>query len=327
VAETFAEPGSTDELTRRLHDLPSGRAWLSSLEAFLDRFGHRGPMEFDLAASRWVEDPTMIIELVRSSLHSPASETVADRMARLSRRRQELIASAVAVSSWWRRPLMRWLAQLVEAYMPLREAPKHYGLHVFQRMRQAALELGRRLAASGVLSSADDVFLLEWPELAGHLGGGLEGLPTINEGRRLMERFRRERPPEILRSDHVPVEVSAAGSVDGDSTLRGTAVSAGRATGPARVLTSPDPRRVRKGDVLVMEFADPGWTPLFPRAAAVVMEVGGLMCHAAVVAREMGVPAVFGVEGATSALHDDDRVIVDGTEGTVTLEEPASPPA
>ena len=71
------------------------------------------------------------------------------------------------------------------------------------------------------------------------------------------------------------------------------------------------------GDVIVMEFADPGWTPLFPRAAAVVMEVGGAMCHAAVVARELGIPAVFGVAGATQVLRDGERVIVDGETGVV----------
>jgi pyruvate,water dikinase len=72
------------------------------------------------------------------------------------------------------------------------------------------------------------------------------------------------------------------------------------------------------GDVIVMEFADPGWTPLFPRAAAVVMEVGGAMCHAAVIARELGIPAVFGVSAATARLKDGERVVVDGSAGTVT---------
>jgi pyruvate,water dikinase len=89
-------------------------------------------------------------------------------------------------------------------------------------------------------------------------------------------------------------------------------------TGTVRVLRDPDPSRLQDGDVLVVELADPGWTPLFPRAGAVVMEVGGTMCHAAVVARELGVPAVFGVVGATTALREGMRVTVDGERGTVT---------
>jgi pyruvate,water dikinase len=87
-----------------------------------------------------------------------------------------------------------------------------------------------------------------------------------------------------------------------------------------RILTEPDPRAMSDGDVIVMELADPGWTPLFPRAAAVVMEVGGLMCHAAVVARELGIPAVFGVDGATQLLREGQVVIVDGNAGVVRVE-------
>jgi pyruvate,water dikinase len=91
-----------------------------------------------------------------------------------------------------------------------------------------------------------------------------------------------------------------------------------------RVLREPDPRAMADGDVIVMRYADPGWTPLFPRAAAVVMEVGGVMCHAAVIARELGIPAVFGVSDATALLRDGERVVVDGTAGTVRREGAAA---
>jgi pyruvate,water dikinase len=90
------------------------------------------------------------------------------------------------------------------------------------------------------------------------------------------------------------------------------------------VLRAPDPEALAHGEVLVVEFADPGWTPLFPRAAAVVMEVGGLMCHAAVVARELGIPGVFGVAGATRLLAGRE-VAVDGDRGTVTPCDQAPP--
>ncbi len=102
--------------------------------------------------------------------------------------------------------------------------------------------------------------------------------------------------------------------------LHGTPVSAGSVSGPVRILREPDPRAMQDGDVIVVEFADPGWTPLFPRSAAVVMEVGGALCHAAVVAREMGIPAVFGVRNATHLLRDGRFVRVDGGAGTVSGE-------
>ncbi|MBI2837835.1 MAG: hypothetical protein HYX75_05950 [Acidobacteria bacterium] len=319
----FRETRTTPELMRRLEVEPGGPQWLAQLREFLSRFGHRGPMEFDLGASRWAEDPTMIIELVRMQLETPRAESVAARMERLGAARRRAVEQAVSTAPLWRRPIMRALACLVELYMPLREAPKHYGVFVFRRIRLAALELGRRFCQNAVLATPEEVFFIEYRELEALVEGqspppGLQDL--IHVRRDQLDRFRREPAPDVLRSDGVPVveDRAGGGSSSLDGVLHGTPVSAGVATGPVRVLSEPDPRAMAEGDIIVMKFADPGWTPLFPRSRAVVMEVGGLMCHAAVVAREMGIPAVFGVAGATSALADGQVVRVDGAAGTVT---------
>lgn len=319
LADLLLQPLTTPELLERLRRDPEGARWLARLDAFLSLYGHRGPGEFDLGAARWVEDPKMIVELVRAGLRSPPRETVAERMSRLAVERRREVEAAVASAPAWRRPILRRLARLVELYMPLREAPKHYGIFVFQRIRQAARELGTRLTRTGVLSSPDDVFLLDWGELHALARGGPApaGLAELIGRRRTrLERFRRTPARDFVRSDGVPVlEVEEEPATAG--ALRGAAVSSGIATGPIRVLRQPDPRAMADGDVIVMEFADPGWTPLFPRAAAVVMEVGGTMCHAAVVAREMGIPAVFAVRNATALLADGERVTVDGGRGTI----------
>jgi phosphohistidine swiveling domain-containing protein len=318
MARVFAAHEAADELLRALDTSETGRGWKRQLDAFLAEFGHRGPGEFDLATRRWREDPTMILDLVRAALCAGGSEPLAMRMRRLAESRRAAIGQAVAGSAAWRRPLLRACARLVELYMPLREAPKHYGLVVFARMREAALELGRRLAARGVVPAAEDVFLLELDELRAVVAGPAPPRlrDEIEVRRARMSRFLRERPPDLLRSDGVPVLEPELALRPG--VLRGTPISGGRVSGPARILVHPDPRRLDPGDVLVVEFADPGWTPLFARAAAVVMEVGGVMCHAAVVAREMGIPAVFGVAGATRRLVDGERVGIDGAAGTVT---------
>jgi phosphohistidine swiveling domain-containing protein len=298
-------------------------AFHADLDAFLERYGHRCPNEFDLAVPRWREDPSMILDLVRGALASAAPETVEARLGRLTREREAAVAAAVAAAPAWKRPWMRFLARQVVAYMPLREAPKHYAMLAFQRIRSAALELGRRLVARGALEAAEEVMFLEWPEL-GALARG--AAPANDLGERIRarraahERHRAERPPDVLRSDGVPED-------DGDEPglapgqLRGIGASGGRARGTVRILRSPDAARLRDGDVLVVEYADPGWTPLFPRASALVMEVGGAMCHAAVVARELGIPAVFGVAGATRALAEGAVVEVDGDRGIVESAE------
>lgn len=323
VADAFREALPAPELLGRIEAAPGGAAWLAKLRDFLDRYGQRCPSEFDLGAPRWAEDPSMILDLVRAGLLSPPSETVAERLARLARERREAVGAAVAASPLWMGPLLRLLARAVELYMPLREAPKHYGMFAFQRMRQAALELGSRLVARGVIDARDDVFFLEWREVQALVGGGgteKDPRPFVEQRRKLFERFRRERAPDFLRSDGVPVVEEAADVGSTEGVLRGTGASCGFASGPVRVLREPDPKAMSDGDAIVVEFADPGWTPLFPRACAVVMEVGGAMCHAAVIARELGIPAVFGVTGATAILKDGQRVRVDGDLGTVTLE-------
>jgi pyruvate,water dikinase len=323
LARRFAEPLPAGEILSRLANEPDGRAWLERLRSFLARFGHRCPNEFDLSVPRWAEDPTMILELVRAGLRSPPAETVAGRLERLGAERRQAVAEAVSRSPFWRRPLLRLLASQVEYYMPLREAPKHYAMLVFQRMRGAVLELGARWVDRGIVEAREDLFYLEWPELQA-LGRGesLTHRPLeLSRARRVrFERFRSERAPDFWRSDGVPVEEESLPDPAADGALCGTGVAGGIACGPARILRQPDPKAIEQGDVLVLEFADPGWTPLFPLASAVVMEVGGAMCHAAVIARELGVPAVCGVRGATRALSDGQRVRVDGDRGTVTPE-------
>lgn len=319
LAALFRAPGAPAELIDRLRAEKSGALWLQRLEEFLGRFGHRCPKEFDLGAPRWAEDPEMILELVRTGLET-SGEPVAARMRRLAAERKAALEAAISRSALWRRPLLRSMARLVELYMPLREAPKHYAMLAFQRMRQAALEAGRRLQERACLRIAEDVFFLQLQEIAPLLDGApapADLSDRIEERRASFDRYCRERAPDCLRSDGVPIVEPAPDSAAADGLLRGTGISTGVGTGPARILLRPDPRAMRDGDVMVVELADPGWTPLFPRAAGIIMEVGGIMCHAAVVARELGIPAVFGVSRATKLLRDGDQVAVDGNRGTV----------
>jgi rifampicin phosphotransferase len=336
----WAEPLAAGLPAARLFDAlaasAEGRAWLERFRGFLEFCGQRGPREFDLAVPRWSDDPTLVLDLVRLGLTEREREPVGARLRRLATERDAAVAAAVRSAPAWKRPLLRRAASIVARILPLREAPKHYGLHVFQRMRHAALELGRRFAAADVLEAAEDVFFLELDELealastlehrpcTGSVGRdgvtAIDGLAARIESRRLLLAELQARPaPDFLRSDGVPVDDGASSGPAADGLLHGTGVSRGVGTGVARVLDRPDPHAFAVGDVLVVQFADPGWTPLFPRAAALVMEVGGVMCHAAVVARELGIPAVFGVTRATELLASGQRVSVDGSRGVVKV--------
>jgi len=324
-AGLFLTHDSDEELFRRLSESAKGRDWLDSLSEFLDWNGQRCPKEFDLSVPRWIEEPAMIVELVRSGLREPFKEGVLERLERLEGQRREAVAVAVAVAPFWKRPLLRWIARRCERHLPLREAGKHYLLMVHARVRELVLELGSRFAAEGVLADRDEIFFFELGEVESLVAGeGGDPRTLVEERRARLTEFAAKPAADCLRSDGVPVaNPCAADSVREDGVICGAGVSTGRAVGCVRVLHSPDASAMRDGEVLVVRLADPGWTPLFPRAGAMVMEVGGVMCHAAVVARELGIPAVFGVGGATELLRDGEEVEVDADAGTIRRLGPA----
>jgi rifampicin phosphotransferase len=315
--ERFQSTTVLDDL--RASDDPSHQHWVRAFDTFLDRWGHRAPREFDLATPRWADEPSPVLALVRAGLARHPAEPLRDRLERLRQEREVLIEAAVRRAPIWRRPLMRWAARAILQWMPLREAPKHHAMQGFYRARLASLELGCRLARGGMIERVEDVFFFELEELEATALRGVPPPAALAERRADLERFRTEPPENLIRSDGVPVVDTSTPEADGE--LRGAGIGGGVGEGPVVRLDVPDPLRVHDGDVLVVSFADPCWTPLFPRAAAVVMEVGGIMCHAAVVARELGVPAVFGVRNALSILADGERVRVDGDKGRVTRLE------
>lgn len=320
VAGAFLETDSAEALLGRLETLPEGQAFMNRLAGFLDWNGQRGPKEFDLHEPRWSDDPSMLLEIVRVNLKSPPAEPVATRLAGLEKEREQAIASAIRASSPWKRPLLRAAARLATRHLPLREGGKHHVLSAIHRTRQLVVELGDRLAARGALARADDVFFLDFAELDALACGRAPAAAlreAVAERRAEFARFPTGDPPGFLRSDGVPVP-SGQPEPGEDGVLRGVGISTGEVRGTVRILTAPDPTAFQDGEILVVRLADPGWTPLFPRAGGLVMEVGGLMCHAAVVARELGLPAVFGVGNATEALQDGQTVLVDAEAGSVT---------
>jgi pyruvate,water dikinase len=198
-----------------------------------------------------------------------------------------------------------------------RENVKAAVLSLGGEVRRVHLELGHRLVASGVLLEATDVDLLRDAELTSALAGQAPPPAEIARRKRWQEQ-RAVDPPLPVRFRGVPS--SAPAEVPSGDVLEGWAASPGRHTGRARVLTQPDPTLLEPGEVLVAAATDAGWSPLFLRAGAIVVERGGPLSHAAIVARELGVPAVLNIAGA-SAVLDGRLVTVDGDTGTVVLHE------
>jgi pyruvate,water dikinase len=214
-----------------------------------------------------------------------------------------------------RRLLLGLVLRRVRALIGSREAPK---FHIIRLLATPSRELlrgaGAELAARGRIAEAGDVFFLTLAEARRAVAGeDVRGLVASRRREFARERSRRH-IPRLLLSDGTDAEAALV-AVEGG--LRGSPASPGVATGTARVIRSPQGARLEPGEILVAPSTDPGWTPLFLTAGALVMEMGGMMSHGAVVAREYGIPAVVNVPGATIAIRTGDRLRVDGDRGTV----------
>ena len=223
-------------------------------------------------------------------------------------------------SGWLRRVLLRRVHRLKELFGGTRDTPKHHAVLLTYAIRKRALIEGRRLVSEARLDAAEDVFDLTLGDLE---AADLD--PALGLRRLRVERtsFAKQLAAQVTE---FPQVIDSRGRIlrppprqGKPGELVGMAASPGTVTGPVKVLRNPCDKTVEKGDVLVAYTTDPGWTPLFVNAAAVVLEIGGVLQHGAVIAREYGKPCVAGVDRVVSKLRDGQRVEVDGTAGVIRL--------
>jgi pyruvate,water dikinase len=329
-------------LARTGHDphawrsLPPSCPFRRGLEAFLDEFGHRAVYEAEVAHPRWLEDPTYLLDQVRAIASQPAAPSPREASAR-ARQRAEARLSELP---FFLRGLARRLARGAAEGGARREAGKSAMAGAAMTLRKAALEVARRMVAAGVLDQLDDVFDLTLPDLRQWLDGQWDGCGAcalIADRRRERQAWLSLPTRDVIVLDaegnetEMPCNTAdALGTQDTllkpsarpsrEDCLTGVAASPGVYHGAARVVLHPrDGARLRHGEILVAPSTDPGWTPLFLRAGAVVMQVGGYLSHGAIVAREFGLPAVVNVEHALERIADGQRITVDGNRGLVRL--------
>ncbi|MEE9280981.1 MAG: PEP-utilizing enzyme, partial [Myxococcota bacterium] len=310
-------------LAERIQNREMSAEFLEAWDAFLEKFGCRGPLEMDLASPRYADDPSLAVRQMSFMTIDDAGfdpEAAHDRQ--IEERRQayeELMRSA----GWLRRRRLRRAYRIIDLLAGTRDDPKYHMILLNHAVRKRVLIEGRRLVGDGRLDAPEHVFDLTFRELemADHD-------PSLDL-RQLREE--RTRFPNLLKA-HVrefPLLIDSRGRIlrpppreETPGELSGLAVSPGVVTGPVKVLHDPHHKRVEKGDILVAYTTDPGWTPLFVNAAAVLLEVGGILQHGAVIAREYGKPCVAGIDRLMTKLHDGQRVEVDGTAGVIRLLDP-----
>ncbi|HEX6389747.1 MAG TPA: PEP-utilizing enzyme, partial [Solirubrobacteraceae bacterium] len=226
----------------------------------------------------------------------------------------ELQREVLAALPAARRPATRALLALAARLIPLRGVGKRSFLQSLDVARGAARRLGEQLAASGALDAADDVFGLTLDELTGTLPADAKELAAKRLARR--EEYRALSLPGDW---HGVPEATPAEEPDGEDAITGIGVSAGIAEGIVRVVHDPSFAEVEPGEILVTPTTDPSWASIMFLSAALVVDIGGSLSHAAVVARELGIPCVVNTRSGSRALRTGDRVRVDGSAGTVEV--------
>ena len=307
----------------RLYDIAMGK---STVEEFLRDFGHRAVYETDIENPRWAEDQSWILEQVRAIRANPPRRNPREAAAEARREAEREIRRRFG----WRAPMLLWIGRKLRDAMAAREAAKSALVSMILPVRRIILEAGRRLVEAERLDSPEQVFQFSHVDVLcltrGYWdGSGARELAVDRAARRAA--WLAEACPDVITEEpdgRIVAGQQPAGAQTMEGGWIGSAVSPGVAGGPARVVRDPkDAGRLQQGDVLCAPSTDPGWTPLFLRASAIVMETGGYLSHGAIVAREYGIPAVANVAGILNAVQDGEPVMVDGSQGRVTRESVA----
>lgn len=315
---------NASECMAALRHEPTARAFVQAFESFLDDYGWRTDL-FELAQPSWAEDPQIPLCQMRGFLEMPHYDPDAEQQA-LAVQREDAIAETMARLSPKAAERLRDVLDMARHVVSLQE---DHNFYIDQRCafspRRLVLAAARRLVSNGALAEANDVFYLSGIELLAALRGETRDAQSIADRTKSeMARWSQTEPPKTIGAPPPPTEdasVPLGGLKDHDAKeLSGNGAAAGVARGPARVLMSlAEAGRLRPGDVLVARTTMPAWTPLFATACAVVTETGGVLSHAAVVAREYGIPAVLNVTEATRRVRDGQLVEVDGSRGKVRI--------
>ncbi len=324
LAERLCEPGVTVE---QLAAVPGAGHFMDALTSFLAAHGHLGQNFDDLTLPSWAEEPGLVLAELDKRIRTPGTTTAEERRARLANEADLLADRARTALAEDPDKLAHFEALLADARQVGHLTETHN--YWIDRMAQASLRrfvvrVGQRLADAGAIEEPADIFHLHRDEVPDVLRGGGDRRALVADRRQDLARFAAIVPPRRVGK---PAEDGGGDRFDGvrltssdPDELRGTGASVGIVRGPARVtLTQADFGAVLPGDIIVCPSSNPSWVPLFAIAGGLITNTGGVLSHAAVVAREFGLPAVVGTGDATTRIADGRLVELDGSSGIVRL--------
>jgi len=313
-----------DEFLDALPALGGGQEAKDAMQAYLDTYGMRCLGEIDITRTRWSEHPSALLPMILSNVTNfePGESRRRFEQGRreAEEKERELLRRLRATPDGESRAAeTKAVIDRLRTFMGYREYPKYHMISRYFIYKQALLQEAERLARAHVLRATEDIFSLRFEELQEVVRTNHVDEQLIAQRKGAMTWYRSLTPPRVLTSDGEVVGGRYRRDDVPAGALVGLPVSAGTVEGRARVIVDIADADLDTDDILVTAYTDPSWTPLFVAIKGLVTEVGGLMTHGAVIAREYGLPAVVGVERATELIRDGARIRVHGAEGYVEI--------
>jgi phosphoenolpyruvate synthase/pyruvate phosphate dikinase len=301
-----------------------GKQVADAIRSFLDQYGMRCVGEIDITRTRWSEKPNMLVPLILSNIKN--LEPGAGHRKFEQGRRQALQKKEELLERLRQLPDGEQKANETEQMIDLvrnlagyREYPKYGMVARYYVYKQALMKEAERLVQANVLRDKEDIYYLFLEELREVAKTSKIDYHVIDQRKQEFKSYEKLTPPRVLTSDGEVITGNYKREDLPSNAIVGLAVSSGVVEGRARVISNIEDADLEEGDILVTSFTDPSWTPLFISIKGLITEVGGLMTHGAVIAREYGLPAVVGVENATKLIRDGQRIRVNGTDGYVEV--------
>jgi rifampicin phosphotransferase len=313
-----------DNFLDSLAQFNGGQESGDAIHTFLDKYGMRCTGEIDITKPRWSEKPTTLVSMILGNIRNFERNASHLRFEQGRReavnKEQELLARLKQLPEGEQKAKeTKRMISLVRNLSGYREYPKYGIVSRYFAYKQALLREAERLVQAGVIHEKEDIYYLAFEELREVVRTNELDYQIISKRKCEYKSYERLTPPRVITSSGEIVAGEYKRENLPAGAIVGLPVSSGVIDGRARVILKLEEARVEDGDILITTFTDPSWTPLFVGIRGLVTEVGGLMTHGAVIAREYGLPAVVGVENATTLIKDGQRIRVNGTEGYVEI--------
>ncbi len=296
------------------------------LDNFLEKYGFRGYSEIDLGQPRWKDDPTPIISHIKAYLSIDNPSHYPDKVFDNGRKDAQNTYNKIFENTVngkfgpLKATVLNFLMSRVRKLMGMREYPKFIWVKSIAVVRKVVEEIGHQLVEQDEIDHYQDIFFLNLDDLKAHLTNKLDLREIIVSNKREYEfEYTRINPPRVILGNGVVLNQAKRKIEVKEGNLLGSPVSPGVVKGKVRVMRSPHDGNLVYGEILVCPATDPSWTPLFQVASGLIMEVGGLMTHGSVVAREHGIAAIVGVNQATILLTDGQLIEMDGNTGLIQI--------